>query len=81
MAWIRKVPIHEATGQLKTIFDEAIKRAGKVYEIVHLHSLNPQVLQASLEVYKATMYGPSPLSRRQREMIATLVSRLNHCHY
>jgi uncharacterized peroxidase-related enzyme len=81
MAWIKKVPIDEATGKLKTIFDEAVKRAGKVFQIVHVQSQNPDTLEASMGMYTSIMFGPSPLSRRQREMIATLVSALNHCHY
>lgn len=81
MAWISKVKVSEATGLLKDLLDASIKRAGRVYEIVHIQSLNPPVMAAALEVYKTIMYGPSPLSRRQREMIATIVSSLNHCHY
>jgi alkylhydroperoxidase family enzyme len=81
MAWIRKVPPEEATGQLKTIFNEEMERAGRIYEVVNLQSQNPGVLNASLGMYKAVMYGPSPLSRRQREMIATVVSCINRCHY
>jgi len=81
MAWIRKIPVEEATGRLKLIFENAVKRAGKVYEIIHIQSLNPPVLLAAVDVYKSTMYGRSPLSRRQREMIATVVSSINRCHY
>ncbi|MBD3297593.1 MAG: peroxidase [candidate division Zixibacteria bacterium] len=81
MAWIKKIPVGEAEGRLKTIFDGSVKRAGKVYQIVHLQSLNAPVLQAALEMYRAAMFGPSPLSRQQREMIGTVVSSINHCHY
>ena len=81
MAWIEKMPVAEATGSMKRIFDDAIKRAGKVYEIVHLQSQNGAVLLASIEMYKATMYGRSPVTRQQREMIATVVSSINRCHY
>ena len=81
MAWIKKVLVEEATGRMKIVFEQAIKRAGKIYEIVHLQSLNPPVLMAALDLYKTSMHGPSPLSRRQREMIATVVSSINRCHY
>lgn len=81
MAWIEETAINQATGLLKTIFDAAVKRAGKVFQIVQLQSLNPPVLKASLEMYASTMYGRSPLSRRRREMIATVVSGINRCHY
>jgi alkylhydroperoxidase family enzyme len=42
---------------------------------------NPEVCRTSIDFYVALMYGPSPLSRAQREMLATVVSRINHCHY
>ena len=38
-------------------------------------------LEAHLDVYKTIMFGRSPLTRRQREMIGVTVSVLNHCHY
>ena len=61
--------------------DEAVERAGKVWGIVRLMSLNPPVMDTSMSLYKAAMFGPSPLSRRQREMMATVVSRANDCFY
>jgi alkylhydroperoxidase family enzyme len=44
-------------------------------------SVNPRVLKASMEQYKAIMFGPSPLSRVQRELLATVVSAEVGCHY
>ena len=81
MAHIRQVPDHEATGLLKQLYDAAIARAGKVFGIVRLMSLNPPVLRASMDMYRAIMFGPSPLSRAQRELLATVVSRANGCLY
>ncbi|MCE9635564.1 MAG: carboxymuconolactone decarboxylase family protein [Planctomycetes bacterium] len=81
MAHIRLVRDDEATGLLKRLFDEAIARAGRVFGIVRLMSPNPPVLQASMAQYRAIMFGPSPLTRAQREMMAVVVSRVNHCFY
>lgn len=81
MPWIRQVPIEEATGLLKEELDAAMGRAGRVWHIVHIMSLNPRVLKSSMEHYKAIMFGPSPLSRVQREMLATVVSAEVGCHY
>ena len=81
MSWIETVAVNEAAGELKTYYDAAIQRAGRVYNIVRIMSPNPAVLQASMAFYRATMFGPSPLSRALREFIATVVSRANHCHY
>jgi len=81
MAWIKTIPLEEATGRLKEQYETAIKRAGRVFNIVSLQSLNPLVLEASIELYKAIMFGPSSLSRAQREMIAVAVSKANDCFY
>ncbi len=81
MAYIRLVQDDEATGPLKQMFDAALGRAGRVFGIVRLMSRNPPVLQASMEMYKSTMFGKSPLSRFRRELLATVVSRANDCFY
>ena len=71
----------ESSGALKTEYDAAIKRAGRIWNIVGIMSQNPQVLKASMEIYLAILYGPSPLSRVQREMLAVVVSAANRCVY
>jgi hypothetical protein len=81
MAHIRQIPPDEATGLLKRLYDEAVARAGKVFGILRIQSLNARTLDASMGMYKAVMFGPSPLSRAQREMLATVVSRANDCFY
>lgn len=81
MPHLRLVDVHEATGALKAEYDAAIARAGKVFNIVRAMSLRPSVLKRSLELYRAIMFGPSGLTRQQRELLAVVVSRANECHY
>ena len=81
MAYIETIGSGDADGELKRIYDEATRRAGKVFGILRLQSLNPAVLAASTAMYKAIMFGPSPLSRVEREAIAVTVSRSNDCFY
>jgi alkylhydroperoxidase family enzyme len=81
MPWIEQVPIDKATGFLKKQFDSAIERAGRVWHIVHIMSLNPRVMKTSIDQYGAIMFGKSPLSRVQREMLATVVSKELDCYY
>ena len=45
------------------------------------HEPKPADLDASMKLYAAVMKGPSPLSRVQREMLATVVSAELDCHY
>jgi len=81
MPWIQQVPIDEATGRLREHFDAAIRRAGRVWNIVHIMSLNPRVLESSMRLYIDVMKGRSPLTRAQRELLATVVSSELGCHY
>jgi uncharacterized peroxidase-related enzyme len=82
MAWIKTVAPEEAVGLLKRIYEAAKRRAGRVYNVLRLQSPRPEVLQASVALYIEIMRSPkSPLTRAQREMIATAVSRANGCVY
>jgi len=81
MAWIEQVPVDEATGALKEEFEKAHERAGRVWNILHVMSINPGTLSASMDLYGAIMHAESPLSRVQREMIATVVSAELACGY
>ena len=81
MAWIKMIEPPEATGELKQEYDAAEERAGKGFNILKVQSLNPAALTASMQMYRTTMFGPSGLSRAEREMMATVVSWANHCFY
>ena len=79
--YIRLVGEGEAEGQLKEDYDAAIERAGKVFNIVKAMSLRPAVLRASMALYREIMFGESGLSRRERELLATVASAEQSCHY
>jgi|TARA_B100001105_G_scaffold12008_1_gene8808 alkylhydroperoxidase family enzyme len=81
MPYIEQIPVSEADGLLKKQFDDAIDRAGRVWNIVHVMSLNPTAMEASMGLYRALMFSPSPLSRVQREMLAVVTSKANDCFY
>ena len=82
MAWIHTVEEADATGIVKTEYEAAIARAGHLYNIVKLFSVRPKSMRAFIDLYKIVMHDPdSPLSRMQREMIATVVSKVNACDY
>ena len=82
MSWLRTVAPGEAEGLLKRLYDAAVKRAGKVYNVIRLQSPRPKVLRASTQLYLEVMHSAeNGLSRAQREMIATVVSRANDCYY
>ena len=81
MAWIETITPEHATGLLGKVYQAAAARAGQVYNILRLQSVNPSVLQSGMGFYVSVMHKSSPLSRARRELLATVVSRANNCHY
>jgi alkylhydroperoxidase family enzyme len=82
VAWIRTVAPEEASGLLGRLYAQAVRRAGKVFNILRLQSLRPEVLDVSTALYVELMRAPrGGLSRARRELLATVVSRTNGCHY
>ena len=81
MPHIKQITIDQATGLVKKELEKAVARAGRVWNIVQIMSLNGRVMKSSMEMYGATMFADSPLTRAQREMLAVVVSKANHCVY
>jgi hypothetical protein len=96
MTWIKTVPPAEAGPELRRCYEEvyalyppeyagevpAVARPdGTADSIVAAHSLIPQALRHAMSAYGELLDPGLPLSRRQHEMIATVVSALNRCFY
>lgn len=81
MPYIEQITVENAVGLVKKELEKAIKRAGRVWGIVQIMSQNGRVMKESMELYGAIMFSDSPLSRQQREMLAVVVSKNNHCVY
>jgi hypothetical protein len=54
---------------------------GQASQIVASHSLIPDALYHAFSTFGALMSADLPLTRRQHEMITTVVSVANRCHY
>ena len=72
MAFIRYVPADELA---------PADRVADPDNIIQIHAVHPAVMRAHLDIYRALMHAPGPLSRREREILALRVSGLNHCPY
>jgi alkylhydroperoxidase family enzyme len=81
MPWIEQIPIEESRGRLRREFEAAEKRAGRVWHIVHVMSVNPEAMRDSMRFYRTIMFEESPLSRIQRELLATVTSAELDCFY
>jgi len=82
MAWIDMIAEEKAEGKLAELYDKLTgPKNNKVAHVLKVHSLNPDVFEDHLNLYKTIMYGKSNITREQREMVATFVSNINECHY
>ena len=84
MAFIDYIEYDDASDELKKLYEQlggSSKPPKPPANIVRIASPNPKVMASMLPFYRAIMYNPSPLSRQQREMIATVTSVINKCHY
>jgi hypothetical protein len=92
MTWIKTVPYSESEGRLR----DAIERERALYPgeyatptgitdeaggIVASHSLIPDALYHAFATFGVLLSADLPLTRRQHEMITTVVSVTNRCFY
>ena len=93
MAWIRTTKPQNADKELLDVlrnlrgtfppeYSAPVKAASKTDEsIVESHSLIPDALFHAFMTMSSVMKEDLPLERRHHEMIATVVSNVNNCHY
>ena len=81
MAWIKEVDRKECM-DLNAIYERAEKRTSKeVANILKVHSVNPSILELHMRLYERVLFGPSPLTFADRELIGVIVSKNNECSY
>lgn len=96
MPWIRVIPPTQATDDLKRTYDKLLPLFPAEYarpvpalsrptqpqdSVLSLHSLLPKVMEPIFTALAELMSPDLPLTRRQHEMINTVVSSINRCHY
>ncbi len=81
MSWIDTVPEGQAQGLLATMYEETRARCGRVINLVKTQSLRPETMAIGRQLYRHLMDQPGGLSRLQRVLIATVVSKVNGCLY
>ena len=94
MTWIRTIPVQEADEKLRRAIEAQRALYPKEYAspvqptadgstsgIVASHSLIPDALHHAFATFGVLMSPELPLTRRQHEMITTMVSVTNRCRY
>ena len=81
-AWIEVIHETDADETLAAAYATCADAAtGRAAHIMKVHSLHPQSMLDHRALYETLLFGRSPLKRYQREMIGTVVSAVNGCHY
>jgi alkylhydroperoxidase family enzyme len=82
VAWIKVVDDKSAGEQLAETYGRMVDPAyGRVDNIMQIHSLHPEGMQAHWNLYREVMTGTRTLPKVDRELVALVVSLLNDCHY
>jgi len=94
MTWIKTIPISESDDKLRRAMEAQRElypseyavpihptADGQSSDIVASHSLIPDALFHAFATFGSLMSPDLPLTRRQHEMITTVVSVANRCHY
>lgn len=94
MTWIKTIPLSDADEKLRRAMEAQRELYpaeyavpvhptpdGQASEIVASHSLIPDALFHAFATFGALMSPGLPLTRRQHEMITTVVSAHNRCVY
>jgi uncharacterized peroxidase-related enzyme len=81
-AWIRMIPLEEASGKLKDMYELAKTPAGTVDNVMRAHSLRPHSMQGHLALYRNVLHNPdNTLPFWFLEVVASYVSMSNKCDY
>jgi len=81
MAWIATIAEEQAQGPLAELYAGIRAKFGIVPNIMKALSLRHEMLEKMSGAFMTATFGGSRLSRVQEEMIATVVSSINRCHY
>lgn len=69
------------SAETEAYFAKCQEKLGLVPNVLKAYAFDEAKLQAFSAFYNDLMLAPSGLSKLEREMIAIVVSTINHCHY
>lgn len=97
MTWIKQIPYDEANDELQRVYESVrglypaeyagppvpslVRPDGGADSIVAVHSLIPEAMRHMMSGLAVLLQPHLPLTRRQQEMIAAVVSVENSCFY
>ena len=81
-AWIRMIPVEEATGELAELYRQARTPSGTVDNVMRVHSLRPHTMAGHVALYRSVLHNPgNRLPLWFLECVAVCTSLANRCEY
>jgi alkylhydroperoxidase family enzyme len=81
MAWVQMIAVEAASGKLQKLYQRVRERAGVLPNIAKVQSLRPKTMERGFDLYCQVMDDPTGIRKRERVLIATVVSKVNGCLY
>jgi uncharacterized peroxidase-related enzyme len=76
------IPLEEATGKLKEMYQRVTTPHGTVDNVMKAHSLRPHTMEGHVALYRSVLHSPdNTLPFWFLEVVASYVSMLNRCDY
>ena len=73
--------IEDLSDETRKYWELCLEKLGMVPNVIKAYSFDDTHLRGFTTLYNTLMLGPSGLSKLEREMIAVVVSSVNHCYY
>ncbi len=67
--------------EIRAVFQKCREKIGFIPNVLRAYTLRPRKFELFRQYNNELMLGDSGLSKLEREMIAVVVSCVNHCHY
>jgi uncharacterized peroxidase-related enzyme len=81
-ACITMIPLEEATGYLKEMYEKVKTPHGTVDNVMRVHSLRPRTMEGHVVLYRSVLHSPdNTLPLCLLELVASYTSIINQCAY
>ena len=81
-ACIAMIPLDEATGYLREMYEKVKTPHGTVDNVMRVHSLRPRTMEGHVVLYRSVLHSPdNTLPLWLAEVVASYTSILNDCAY
>ena len=80
MARLTKLSKTEVTGDVRELYDRVGQQRGNVPNMFRLYAHRPEILK-TMVAHMNAVTNSGTVAVKTKELVATLVSRINHCEY